>query len=94
MTGIRIRRAEPADQPRLIDICVVAHAQAFPGWPSDMATPADYEAQTRGEAIWVALLEGRPAGLASIYRREFLPIFTSIRSCSAAAWARRCSSRC
>jgi len=72
MTGVHVRPAEPADQPRLIDICVAAHAQAFPGWPSDMATPADYEYQTRGEAVWVAFLEGRPAGLASIYRREFL----------------------
>lgn len=72
MTGVHIRRVEPADELRLIEICVAAQAQAFPGWPSDMATPGDYEYQTRGEAVWVALLADRPAGLASIYDRRFL----------------------
>lgn len=72
MTGIQIRRAEPADAPRLIEICIAAQAQAFPGWPSDMATPAEHEHQTRGEEVWVAVLANRPAGLASIHRRGFL----------------------
>jgi len=69
---IWIRRAEPADEPTLIAISVAAHAQAFPGQPSEMETPAEYERQTRGEEVWVALLGRELAGLASIYDRVFL----------------------
>jgi GNAT superfamily N-acetyltransferase len=72
MSRIRTRPAEPADEPRLIRICVAAQAGAFPGWPSDMATPAEYAQQTRDEQVWVGLHHDRPAGLASIHRRRFL----------------------
>ncbi len=73
MTPLVIRRAEPADKARLIEICVAAQAQAFPNWTSDMRTSAEFDAQTRGEEIWATLRDGRAIGMVSIFRpRRFL----------------------
>lgn len=69
MTAIAVRAAEPADQGRLIEICVAAQRQAFPNWPSDMATPGDFDAQTRGEELWVARSGDRRVGMVAIFRR-------------------------
>ena len=65
---MNLRAFQPADRDDCLRILRAIQPLAYPGQAYSVITGEDFEAQTRGEEIWVAQEEGAIAGFVSIYQ--------------------------
>jgi len=68
--GLSVREFRADDLQALREIFVLARNRAFTWAPPGAHRPEDFDLATQGERILVALLDGVPAGFASIWEPE------------------------